>query len=79
MDTHITIVPYFTVAEDKMQEFQQNFGHFYQATNQGTLKNGGCLYYGFAIDGTTVFCREGYKDAEGKSLRSDAYQTLDSL
>lgn len=24
----------------------------------------GCLYYGFAIDGDEVFCREAYDDAD---------------
>ena len=28
----------------------------------------GCLYYGFAVCGSTVYCREGYKDAEAALL-----------
>ena len=28
----------------------------------------GCLYYGFGICGSTVYCREGYKDAESALL-----------
>jgi hypothetical protein len=61
-DTHVTIVPYFTVPEEKMDEFKKGFGAFYKGTRRGTKE---CLYYGFAVSGNQVFCREGYKSADG--------------
>merc|ERR1719409_891252 len=61
-DTHVTIVPYFTVPEGKMDEFKHGFNAFYEGTRAGTKE---CLYYGFAICGNKVFCREGYKSADG--------------
>jgi len=64
-DTHVTIVPYFTVPEGKMDEFKAGFPAFYEHTKAGTAASGKCLYYGFAIDGNKVFCREGYTNADG--------------
>ena len=64
-DTHITIVPYLTVPEGRMEEFKKDFSHFYRHTREGTMMSGECLYYGFAMEGNTVFCREGYRSAEG--------------
>ena len=64
-DTHCTIVPYFSVPDDKMDEFTSGFSNFYKHTREGTLASGECLYYGFAVEGNKVFCREGYKSAEG--------------
>lgn len=61
-DTHVTIVPYFTPADGKMKEFTDGFGAFFKGVRRGTKE---CLYYGFATDGKKVFCREGYKSAEG--------------
>jgi quinol monooxygenase YgiN len=61
-DRHVTIVPYFTVPEGKMDAFKAGFVDFYKGTREGTKS---CIYYGFAISGNTVFCREGYKDAAG--------------
>lgn len=60
-DTHVTICPYFTVPVGKMEEFKANFADFYKGTKEGTS---GCLYYGFAVSGNKVFCREGYKNGE---------------
>merc|ERR1712216_634890 len=65
LDTHVTIVPYFTVPEGKMEDFKKGFPAFYEHTKAGTMKSGECLYYGFAIEGNTVFCREGYRSADG--------------
>merc|ERR1712159_287707 len=64
-DTQVTIVPYFTVPEGKMDEFKAGFPAFYEHTKAGTAASGKCLYYGFAIDGNKVFCREGYTNADG--------------
>lgn len=63
-DTHVTIVPYFTVPDGKMDEFKKGFPQFYEHTKAGTAARGDCLYYGFAIEGNTVFCREGYKNGD---------------
>ncbi|CAE8617371.1 unnamed protein product [Polarella glacialis] len=61
-DTHVTIVPYFTVPDGKMDDFKAGFKGFYEGTKVGTKE---CLYYGFCVSGNEVFCREGYKSAEG--------------
>merc|ERR1712224_983146 len=64
-DTQVTIVPYFTVPEGKMDEFKAGFPAFYEHTKAGTGASGQCLYYGFAIDGNKVHCRESYANADG--------------
>ena len=61
-DTHITILPEFTVPKGRMEEFKAGFEKFYTATKNGTKE---CLYYGFAVAGDKVWCREGYTGAEG--------------
>jgi hypothetical protein len=61
-DAHVTICPTFTVPEGKLSTFTDLFPAFYADTRAGTDK---CLYYSFATSGSTVFCREGYDDAEG--------------
>jgi len=68
IDTHVTIVPYFTVPDGKMEEFKANFPTFYANTKAGTTE---CLYYGFTIHGNKVFCREGYKSAAGALAHID--------
>ena len=64
-DMHVTIVPYFTVPEGKMDAFKAGFADFYKHTKEGTAASGECLYYGFAQEGNKIFCREGYKSAAG--------------
>ena len=65
-DDHVSIVPFFTVPEGKLAEFKSHFAKFYECTKNGTgLGSKQCLYYGFAINGNNVFCREGYTSAEG--------------
>ena len=45
-----------------MDEFQKNFGSFYEKVKAGTGgATGECLYYGFAVRENKVFCREGYR------------------
>lgn len=74
-DTHVTVVPYFTIPDDKLSEFKAGFGQFYDATKAGTAE---CLYYGFCTHGNKVFCREGYKNAEGVLAHlSDVKEPLD--
>ena len=75
-DTHITIFSEFTVPAGRMADFrvsifatmrewftettQAGFEKFYTATRQGAGA-AGCLYYGFAVSGDSLYCREGYK------------------
>jgi len=66
-DKHVTILPQFEVPQEKLEEFKKGFQKFYQATKAGSGA-AGCLYYGFGICGSTVYCREGYKDAEAALL-----------
>jgi hypothetical protein len=60
-DTCCTIVPYFRVAEGRLNAFkelcQQLVGRAAGEPN--------CLYYGFSFCGGEAHCREGYADAEG--------------
>jgi len=60
MGTQVTLHPTFTVPDGKMDDFKAGFGDFYKFTKKGTKS---CLYYGFAVSGNKVFCRESYKDA----------------
>ncbi len=60
-DTCVTIVPYFKVAEGKLEAFRALCEQFVEKT-QTEAK---VLYYGFSFDGDAVHCREGYADAEG--------------
>ena len=52
----MTIVPYFTVPDGKMDEFKAGFRCFYDGVATGTDQT---LYYGFASCGDQVFCSEG--------------------
>jgi len=61
-DTHVSLCPYFTVPDGKMEEFKAGFGKFYEGTRAGTRE---CLYYGFAVEGNKVYCREAYTSAAG--------------
>ena len=61
------ILPEFTVPDDKMEMFKAGFPKFYNATKAGAGA-AGMLYYGFSVSGNSVFCREGYKNAEAVLL-----------
>eukprot|EP00931_Biecheleriopsis_adriatica_P070880 TRINITY_DN4470_c0_g1_i4.p1 TRINITY_DN4470_c0_g1~~TRINITY_DN4470_c0_g1_i4.p1 ORF type:complete len:771 (-),score=188.69 TRINITY_DN4470_c0_g1_i4:114-2426(-) len=61
-DTHVTMWTYFTVPDGQMGEFKAEFPAFYEGARSGTKE---CLYFGFAIHGSTVFWRAGYKSADG--------------
>jgi len=62
-DTHVTILPEFIVPAGRMDEFKAGFSKFYNATKSGPGA-AGALYYGFGVSGDSVYCREGYKNAE---------------
>ena len=48
------------MVQGKVAEFQAGFSKFYEATKAGQGA-AGCLYYGFAVAESTIYCREGYK------------------
>lgn len=60
-DSCCTIVPYFKVAEGKLDAFKGLCEQFVEATGNEPK----CLYYGFCFDGDNAHCREGYEDADG--------------
>ena len=73
---HVTVVPYFTVPEGKMDEFKAGFPKFYAGTKAGTSE---CHYYGFCGHENKVFCREGYKSAAGVLAHlGDVKEALDA-
>ena len=55
----MSIHPYFSVSEGKINEFRELCERFLSLTAQETK----CLYYGFSFDGSNVYCREAYEDA----------------
>ncbi|MFT5396179.1 MAG: hypothetical protein ACI85N_001376 [Gammaproteobacteria bacterium] len=60
-DTCCTLVPYFKVAEGKLDEFRGLCEQFMEITEKNEPN---CLYYGFSIKDDVVYCREGYANAE---------------
>ena len=60
-DTCCTVVPYFKVHQDRLDDFKKLCEQFVAAA--GTEPK--CLYYGFSFDGNEAHCREGYRDASG--------------
>lgn len=60
-DKCCTISPYFKIKAGQLGAFKNLCERFCEQTKNEK----GCLYYGFAFDGDTAHCREGYADAEG--------------
>ena len=60
-DTCCTIVPYFKISDENLPKFKAMCEQFVALTQ----KEDRVLYYGFAFNGNTAHCREGYVDAEG--------------
>lgn len=60
-DTCCTIVPYFEVPADKLDEFKAMLPAMVEQTKEEPL----CMFYGFCINENIVHCREGYENAEG--------------
>jgi len=58
-DTCCSLVPYFEVADGKMEEFKA-LGEKFVAR---TKSEPGCLFYAFSFNGQAAHCREGYADA----------------
>jgi quinol monooxygenase YgiN len=58
-DTVCGLVPYFEVAEGKLEAFKALGPKFIELTK----KEKGVVYYAFSFNGQAAHCREGYKDA----------------
>jgi quinol monooxygenase YgiN len=56
----VSLHPYFKVRPGNLDAARSLLPRFVEQTRSEP----GCLYYGFTIDGDTVFCREAYRDAE---------------
>jgi quinol monooxygenase YgiN len=60
-DTCCTLVPYFKVADGKMDEFKALVKRFVAQTRSEPK----CVHYAFSFSGDAAHCREGYDDAAG--------------
>ena len=60
-DQCVSIHPYFTVKEGRMEAFKEWCGKL----EEMCAKEEKCLYFGFSFDGDNALCREGYVGAEG--------------
>ena len=59
-----------------MEHFKLGFSRFYGGIRAGTKE---CLYYGFAVHGNTVHCREVFRSAAGVLAHlGDAKAPLDA-
>lgn len=58
-DTCCTLVPYFEIQDDKLQEFKALGPRFVAKTQTES----GCVHYCFSFNGSIAHCREGYEDA----------------
>jgi quinol monooxygenase YgiN len=59
-DKCCTIVPYFKIAEGKLQDFRK----VAERCVEQTQSEPGCFYYGFTYSGNEAHCREGYRDGD---------------
>ena len=59
-DACCTIVPYFHVPSENLDDFRALAERFVARTETES----GCLYYGFSFDGEAAHCREGYVNAD---------------
>jgi quinol monooxygenase YgiN len=60
-DTACSIVPYFTVQEDKLDEFKALGEQMVERTSS----EADVINYGFSFDGHRAHCRESYTGAKG--------------
>lgn len=60
-NSFVSIHPYFLVFEGQIDAFRGLCQRFVEKTRNETR----CLFYGFSFNGNEVYCREGYRDAEG--------------
>jgi quinol monooxygenase YgiN len=61
LSNFVSLHPYFKVHPGKLEAFKAKLPAFIEKTATEE-KN---LFYGFSINGDEIFCREGYRDAEG--------------
>jgi len=61
-DTHLQVSPTYKIASGKVDNFVGLVDKFYQSSKTSTKER---LYYGWARDGDTFYCRQGFKSAEG--------------
>ncbi|KAI9009281.1 hypothetical protein DFJ74DRAFT_687565 [Hyaloraphidium curvatum] len=59
-DAVITLHPYFTVPDGKLDDFKAIAVDFVEATRTEP----GCSHYAFSYSGNTAYCREGYDSGE---------------
>jgi quinol monooxygenase YgiN len=59
-DAVCTLVPYFDVPADKVDEFKALGKRFVERTRSEP----GCVHYAFSFSGCSAHCREGYDNAE---------------
>lgn len=57
-DTLCTLVPYFRIQDDHVDEFRALVPQFIAKA----ATEPGCLHYAFSFDGVHAHCREGYAD-----------------
>lgn len=60
-DTNCTIVPYFQIQDGQIDRVKTICAKMVEQTKSEPL----CRYYSFFFEGNTMFCREGYDNAEG--------------
>ena len=67
LSNFVSLHPYFKVHPGKLENFCEGFPVFVELT-KAEPKN---LFYEFSVNGDEVFCREGYRDAEGLMAHLD--------
>lgn len=60
-DTHISVVPMYTVPEEKMKEFRATWPAFYDAVQKGPKDS---LYFGWCESGNQVINRQAFTSAK---------------
>ena len=61
MENVVSLHPYFTVHEGKLEDFKALFPSFIERTKTEDL----CYYYDFSICDNEIYCREAYNGAAG--------------
>ncbi|MFT5470740.1 MAG: hypothetical protein ACI8UO_005871 [Verrucomicrobiales bacterium] len=61
MENVVSLHPYFTVQDGKLEDFKALFPRFIELTKTEEK----CYYYDFSICGDVVHCREAYNGAAG--------------
>ena len=72
-DKCCSIAPYFEVHDGHFPAFNALCERFVEKTSAES----GCLYYGFALDGNEVHCREAYDDADALLAHGENVGALD--